>query len=319
MECQMQEAEFRLLVKQMTWESEGVLTLALAPGDGQTLPSWDPGAHIDVILDNGQVRQYSLCGSPDDPSSYRIAVLREPSSRGGSAYIHSQLRPGQTVMARGPRNHFKLLSAHQYIFIAGGIGVTPLLPMIASVEKAGLGWRLLYGGRSRAAMAFTGELSKYGSKVDLCPQDEWGLLDLDTWLTMPQPQTRVYCCGPETLIEAVEQRCQSWPEDSLQVERFAPKPIEAARQNSSFEVYCKATNVTVRVGPDMSVLQALETAGLEMPRSCEEGICGTCETRVLEGIPDHRDSILTAAERRENATMMICISRALSRRLVLDC
>jgi ferredoxin-NADP reductase len=316
----MQEAEFKLLVKRMTWEAQGVLSLSLLPADGGTLPAWEPGAHIDVELGGGLVRQYSLCSEVGNLHEYRIAVLREAAGRGGSEFVHTGLRPGQTLTGRGPRNHFKLAPAAKYMFIAGGIGITPLVPMLATVERAGLPWRLLYGGRTRAAMAFTDELAAYGSKVEFCPQDERGLLNLDGWLSAPDPDARIYCCGPESLLAAVESRCQKWPEGSLHVERFAPKAAEPrVGAERSFEVVCKASGLTVQVGPDRTILQALEAAGLDMPHSCEEGICGTCETRVLEGIPDHRDSILTERERRENATMMICISRALSDRLVLDC
>jgi|SRR5262245_48237893 len=315
----MQEPELKLLVKQMTWEAQGVLSLQLVSPDEQPLPPWEPGAHIDLILNSDIVRQYSLCSEPSDLTGYRVAILHEEASRGGSEFIHTRLRPGQALIGRGPRNHFKILPARSYIFIAGGIGITPLVPMIAAAERAGSSWRLLYGGRSLATMAFRGELSAYGSRVELCPQDERGLLELGSWLSQPNPGTRVYCCGPESLLRAVEQHCQIWPEGSLQIERFAPKPTEHQGQECSFEVFCKSSGVTVQVGSNCSILHALEAAGLDMPRSCEEGICGTCETRVIEGIPDHRDSILTARERRENATMMICISRSISDRLVLEC
>jgi ferredoxin-NADP reductase len=315
----MREAEFKLLVKRMTWEAQGVLSLHLQAADNKALPAWEPGAHIDIELGGGLVRQYSLCGEPGNLYEYRIAVLRESASRGGSEFVHTALRPGQTLTGRGPRNHFKLLPANDYLFIAGGIGITPLVPMLSSVERAGSSWRLLYGGRTRTAMSFIEELSAYGSKVELCPQDERGLLDLDGWLSVPNPDTRIYCCGPEALLTAVELRCEMWPEGSLHVERFAPKVVEPRGTERSFEVVCKRSGITVQVGSGSTILHALEAAGLDMPRSCEEGICGTCETRVLEGIPEHRDSVLTGLERRSNATMMICISRALSDRLVLDC
>lgn len=303
----------------MRWEAQGVLELRLEPVDGPTLPAWDPGAHIDIEVSGGFVRQYSLCGDPSNPGEYRVAVLRDPASRGGSEFIHSALRPGQILVGRGPRNHFGLLPADSYLFIAGGIGITPLIPMVASAERVGVPWRLFYGARTRAAMAFTTELLAYGAKVEFWPQDGSGLLPLDDLLARSDQTTKVYCCGPESLLAAVEARCKNWPQDSLHTERFSPRAADSPSARRSFEVYCKASDVVVEVGPDCSILQALEAAGVHVARSCEEGICGSCETRILAGIPDHRDSVLTERERQQNASMLICVSRCLSERLVLDC
>jgi ferredoxin-NADP reductase len=312
--------EQELLVKQMTWEAEAVLSLLLVQPNRQPLHTWRPGAHVDLCLPNGLVRQYSLCGDPDDQSCYKLAVLREPASRGGSSAVHERLRPGDLVMVRGPRNNFEFVLAERYLFIAGGIGITPLLPMMTAAERSGAEWRVLYGGRRRASMAFVDEVSRYGGKAVVSPEDELGLLDLDSWLAEPQLGAKVYCCGPEGLIRAVENLCRAWPKGSLQVERFAPKPgnVYAADSERGFEVHCHRSELTVQVARDCSILETLRAAGLDVPSSCEEGICGTCETRVLEGTPDHRDSILDDAERAENTTMMICVSRAISDRLVLD-
>lgn len=308
-------------VHSMTWEADGVLSLVLVDPQGRVLPAWEAGAHLDLDLPGGAIRQYSLCGDPRDTGRYRIAVLREPVGRGGSALVHTSLRPGELVTIRGPRNHFGLEPCTRYLFIAGGIGITPILAMVREAERAGADWRLLYGGRSRASMAFTAELAAYGDKVVLAPQDEIGLLPLNDWLGVPEPGTRVYCCGPEALLAAVEQLCRAhWPTDSLHVERFAPKPTGdvAAGEEQAFEVVCQTSGVRVHVKPDCSLLETLRQAGLEVPSSCEEGICGTCETGVLEGVPDHRDSILSDAERAEGRTMFICVGRSLSPRLVLD-
>ena len=290
-----------------------------APGCGP-LPGWSPGAHIDVLLPGGLIRQYSLCGDPADRASWRICVQREPDSRGGSAWLAEQARPGTVLRVRGPRNNFALVPAPRYRFLAGGIGITPLLPMIAEVSAAGRPWRLLYGGRTRASMAFTGELSGYGGAVTLAPQSEAGLLDLDSYLAAPQAGEAVYCCGPEPLIEAAEQRCASWPAGSLHVERFAADPREAASRDRdlAFEVTCSRSGLTLTVPPGQSILAAVREAGLDVDFSCTEGICGTCETAVLGGVPDHRDSLLTAQEREAGDTMMICVSRCRAGPLVLD-
>jgi ferredoxin-NADP reductase len=310
-----------LRIRTMTWEAEGVLSITLVDPLGQSLPAWEPGAHLDLDLPAGLTRQYSLCSDPCQLDHYRIAVLHEPVGRGGSAVIHSSLRPGDLLTVRGPRNHFELVASQRYLFIAGGIGITPIFAMLCEVERTGADWKLLYGGRSRASMAFTGELLQYGDKVLLAPQDEVGLLPLGDWLGTPDPTTKVYCCGPERLITATEERCKKagWPTDSLHVERFAPKAEEIpAGREQAFEVVCRTSEQSVIVEPGWSVMEALRQAGVEVPSSCEEGVCGSCETDVLEGTPDHRDSILTDSERAEGRTMFVCVSRALSPRLVLD-
>lgn len=314
-----QRQQIRLQVKQMTWEAEDVLSLVLVDPDGKPLPPWEPGAHVDVTLPGDIIRQYSLCGDPDDMSAYRVAVLREQVSRGGSVYVHDQLRPGDLLTVAEPLNNFVLRPADRYLFIAGGIGITPLLPMMRKAEQTGTDWRLLYGGRRRASMAFVDELSAYGGRVEIVPEDEQGMLDLDAWLAEPLPGTLVYCCGPEGLICAVEGRCESWPGGKLEVERFTPRTQHDRPDGErGCEVVCRRSGITVDVLPDCSIMEALRAAGIEVPSSCEEGICGTCETAVIEGIPDHRDSVLSDAERAENNTMMICVGRALSDRLVLD-
>ena len=223
------------------------------------------------------------------------------------------------MTVRGPRNHFPLVAASTYLFIAGGIGITPILPMIAQAEAAGADWRLLYGGRHRASMAFLSELAAYGDRVTVVPQDEAGVLDLDSALGTPQPGTLVYCCGPEGLLSAVEAKCANWPLGSLHLERFSAKPQEpSAAAEESFELVLQQTGVTVTVPPDKTVFQAAQEAGANVLGSCMEGICGTCETEVVEGDVDHRDSVLNDEERASNEFMMICVSRCKSKRLVLD-
>ncbi|WFE43064.1 PDR/VanB family oxidoreductase [Verrucosispora sp. WMMD1129] len=297
--------------------AEGVAVLSLCRPDGGDLPAWTPGAHLDLELGPGLVRQYSLCGDPADRATLRVAVQLEAEGRGGSRHVHERLTPGATVRVRGPRNNFPLVAAPRYLFVAGGIGITPIRPMVAAADAAGADWRLVYGGRSRATMAFADALrEKYGDRVGLYPQDETGLLDLDELLGRPVDGL-VYCCGPEALIAAVEQRCRTWPAGALHVERFTPlAPTEAA--DAAVEVELALSGRTLTVPPGTSILEAVEAAGVQVLSSCREGTCGTCETGVLDGVPEHRDSLLTEAERAAGDTMMICVSRSVTPRLTLE-
>lgn len=307
--------EAELVVERRKFAADGVLALTLRHPLGEPLPAWEPGAHIDVVLGPGLERQYSLCGDPADRSAWRIAVLREPDGRGGSAHVHEQVGQGDKVRVRGPRNNFALEPAPRYRFVAGGIGITPILPMLAAAEAAGAEWTLLYGGRTRRSMAFGEDLARrYGDRVTLAPEDETGLLDLPSVLDDVPEGTLVYCCGPGPLLDAVEARC---PSGVLRVERFRPKEQEAGG-DSEFEVRLARSGRTLTVAPDVSVLDAVRAAGVEVLYSCTEGTCGTCETDVLEGEPDHRDSVLTDDERATGETMLICVSRCRGKRLVLD-
>ncbi|MEV6177431.1 PDR/VanB family oxidoreductase [Streptomyces sp. NPDC052015] len=307
--------EAELVVDRMQSAADGVRTLTLRHPLGDPLPAWEPGAHIDVVLVPDLERQYSLCGDPADRGAWRIAVLREPAGRGGSAQVHEQLGPGDKVRVRGPRNHFALRPAPRYRFVAGGIGITPILPMLAAAEAAGAEWSLLYGGRTRGSMAFTEELAAYGDRVTLAPQDETGLLDLGSVLDALPEGTLVYCCGPGPLLDAVEARC---PSGVLHMERFQPRERQPDGPDGAFEVELARSGRTLTVAPGVSVLDAVRAAGVEVLFSCTEGTCGTCETDVLQGTPDHRDSVLTPQEREAGETMMICVSRCRGGRLVLD-
>ncbi|CAM5657201.1 PDR/VanB family oxidoreductase [Streptomyces violaceorubidus] len=308
--------EAELVVDRRETAADGVLVLTLRHPLDEPLPAWEPGAHIDVVLGAGLERQYSLCGDPADRAVWRIAVLRERDGRGGSAYVHGELRTGDKVRVRGPRNNFRLERASRYRFVAGGIGITPILPMLTAVEEAGAEWSLLYGGRTRAGLAFTGELARYGDRVTLVPEDESGLLDLAPVFDGLPADTLVYCCGPGPLLDAVEARC---PAGCLRVERFRPKEAAAqAAAEAEFEVVLARSGRTVAVPPGVSVLAAVREAGVEVLYSCAEGTCGTCETEVVEGEPDHRDSVLTEEERAAGETMLVCVSRCRGPRLVLD-
>ncbi|MGW2824511.1 PDR/VanB family oxidoreductase [Streptomyces sp. NPDC001443] len=314
----MTDHEVELVVEQREFVAEGVLALTLRPPRGGLLPGWEPGAHIDLLLGPDLERQYSLCGDPADRTAWRIAVLREPAGRGGSAHVHERLRQGDPVRVRGPRNHFALRPAPRYLFVAGGIGITPILPMVAAARARGARWSLLYGGRSRGSMAFAGELAGYGERVTVVPEDECGPLDLGAALDALPDGTLVYCCGPGALLDAVEARC---PAGVLHVERFRPRQPPAGQEDASggeFEVELALSGRTLTVAPGVSVLEAVRAAGVEVLYSCTEGTCGTCETDVREGTPEHRDSVLTDQERAEGATMMICVSRCRGKRLVLE-
>ncbi|MGW5746776.1 PDR/VanB family oxidoreductase [Amycolatopsis sp. NPDC003861] len=296
--------EHRIRVRALRWEADDVISLELAAADGEPLPTWEPGAHIDLVLPEDRVRQYSLCGEPESPT-WRVAVLRE---KAGSAWVHDRLRPGALLTVRGPRNHFPLVDAPAYVFIAGGIGITPILPMVRQVASSDADWRLHYAGRRRA---FTEELARYGHRVSSTLER----FDLDAVLDRAPEDAVVYCCGPPALLDAVSERCIR----RLFVERFVPQvPAEAARSGSGFDVRLKRAGLTLQVADGQSILDAVEAAGAGPPSSCREGVCGTCETRVIEGDVDHRDSILTDAERATGETMMICVSRAAAGRLVLD-
>jgi ferredoxin-NADP reductase len=310
-----------VVVASRTAECADVVVIDLVSVDAVPLPAWTPGAHIDLLLDTGAeaplARQYSLCGDVDDRSRWRIAVLREATSRGGSAHVHDHLHEGAAVTVRGPRNHFTLEAAAEYLFIAGGIGITPLLPMIAEAERSGTPWRLFYGGQTRARMAFAGILTAtFPDRVTLIPQDEQGLPDIDAIVHTAAASTAVYCCGPAGLLDAVESTCRAAGMPAPHQERFAPKARKTDETaDNEFEVHFARTGVTCLVPPDRSILQVAEQAGADVFGSCLEGICGTCETTVLEGTPDHRDSVLPD---NTGSTMMICVSRSASRRLVLD-
>jgi ferredoxin-NADP reductase len=301
--------------------ADGVVTVSLAAPDGADLPEWTAGAHIDLLMGPSLVRQYSLCGSTANRAEWRIGVLLDPESRGGSRFVHEELHAGSTVRVRGPRNAFPLVGSPRYQFIAGGIGITPVLTMIEAAEARGAAWHLLYGGRARGSMAFVDELERFGERVTVSPREERAdRLDLDSVLSEPREDTRVYCCGPEGLLQAVEGACRPWPEGSLHIERFSAKPIEEPSPDAleTFEVECQRSGVTVTVPSDRSVYEVVEEAGVDVLGSCMEGVCGTCECDVIEGEAEHRDSVLSEAERARGDTIMICVSRSRSERLVLD-
>lgn len=312
---------FPVVIQHAEAGAEGIRVLELAHPDGRPLPSWAPGAHIDVYIDEAITRQYSLCGDPQDLSTWRIGVLREPESRGGSEAIHAYADTGRQLWVGSPRNNFPLVDADRYVFIAGGIGITPLIPMIRSCHREGKPWRLVYGGRSLSSMAFVEELRAWGEHVQFWPQEENGHIDLAGILGGLEEGTGVYSCGPGPLLDALDTGFRSIAAGhgcTLHVERFRPAEPAGDEVNSSFTVVCDYSDVEVVVEAEESILDALSRVGISVPSSCREGTCGTCETVVLEGLPDHRDSYLTAPERESNEVMTPCCSRSKTPVIVLD-
>jgi len=309
------EPELDLRVVEVRHESQGVVSLTFESADGTALPSWEAGAHISLDLPVGR-RQYSLCGEPSG-LTYTIAVLENPATRGGSRFVHRELGVGTTVRSRAPRNNFELAAAESYLFIAGGIGITPILPMLRQADQDERPWRLVYGGRTLGSMAFLDDLAKYGDRVQVVPEDTDGLIDLDGLLRDELPGA-IYCCGPEPLLDAVDRHPAVVDTGLVHMERFsASEDTERdPAADGPFKVICARSERTVDVAAGSTMLDALLEAGFEIESDCEEGICGTCELGLLAGSPDHRDDILTEDERE--TLVLPCVSRALSRSLTVD-
>ena len=294
--------------RQVVAHDQDVIALTLA---GHELPRWHPGSHIDIHLASGLVRQYSLCGDPSVRDSYRIAVRRIPDGGGGSIEMHD-LTVGATVTTHGPRNAFPLTvpgygsPARRFRFIAGGIGITPILPMLGLAQKRGIDWSMVYAGRSRDSLPFVDDVSAFGDRVIIRTDDVSGLPTPDDLLGHCPAGTAVYACGPAPMRTAIRSALVGRDDVELHFERFAAPPVV---DGAEFSVSVASTGETVRVGADETLLAALNRAGVHAPYSCQQGFCGTCRTRVLGGDVDHRDTLLTDPE-RESGMMLICISRA---------
>ncbi|MBY4732678.1 cytochrome P450/oxidoreductase [Cupriavidus pauculus] len=304
-----------LVVQALERAADDVLKIRLATPDGRALPRWSAGSHIDVECGNSGIsRQYSLCGNPDDLGVFEIAVLREAQSRGGSAWIHGNLRVGDRVKVRGPRNHFRLdETCRKAIFIAGGIGVTPISAMARRAKALGIDYVIHYCGRSRTAMALLDELAAlHGARLRAHVRDEGQRADFAQILGTPNGDTQIYACGPARMIDALQACCAHWPEDSLRVEHFSSTlgALDPDREQP-FTVELKDSGLTLDVPATQTLLQALRCANIDVQSDCEEGLCGSCEVRVLAGDVDHRDVVLTRAERDANDRMMSCCSRAM--------
>jgi vanillate O-demethylase ferredoxin subunit len=305
-------------VKSITYEAEDVISLDLRPVGGGTLPPFTAGAHIELHLRNGLPRNYSLANPRRERHRYCVTIQKDPASRGGSRFIHEQVRAGDILTISPPRNNFALVEdAANSVLIAGGIGITPICCMVRRLAELGRPWHLFYAVRSRAKAAFLEELLALG-QVHAHFDDESGgnFLDLAAIVRDAAPGTHFYCCGPLPMLAAFEQATAAVPAEQVHVEYFSAKqPVDAS---GGFDVVLARSGRTVFVPEHSTILDALLAAGVEPAYSCLEGVCGTCETKVLEGIPDHRDVVLTAQERASNRTMMICCSGSKSPRLVLD-
>jgi ferredoxin-NADP reductase len=307
--------------RQVVAHDQNVVALTLVAADGSSLESWRAGSHLDIHLPSGLVRQYSLCGDPTVTDSYRIAVRRIPDGGGGSIEVHDGLPVGSTVTTNGPRNAFPLTvpgygsSARRFRFIAGGIGITPILPMLNKAERLGVEWSMLYAGRSRDSLPFIDELARFGDRIDVRTDDESGIPTARELLGDCPDHTSVYACGPAPMLTGIREELAGRADVELHFERFAAPPV---LDGTEFEVTVASSGATVLVGAEETLLAALRRAEVTTPYSCQQGFCGTCRTRVLDGDVEHRDTLLTIPE-RHGGMMLVCVSRAVpGGRLTLD-
>jgi vanillate O-demethylase ferredoxin subunit len=315
---------FKVRVTRKRDEAEGICSLVLLPVEGCVLPPFTAGAHIDVHLDHGLVRQYSLCNPPSDAQQYVIAVLRDPASRGGSQAVHDQVKEGQVLEISAPKNHFPLVTdAKQHLLLAGGIGVTPLLAMAEQLSVNGAEFALHYFARSANKAAFVDRFAS--SAFASCVHTHWDdapqtpPLSLASLIGRPLAGQHLYVCGPKGFMDTVlaTARAQSWPEGQLHFEFFGGQVVHDA-SDAAFTVKLTRSGLEIQVGPEQTVVQALHKAGVDVPIACEQGVCGTCLTRVLSGVPDHKDLYLTPEEQAANDQFTPCCSRSKTSVLVLD-
>lgn len=312
-------------VSQQSDETPTVRVLTLQPLSGAALPPCEAGAHIELHLPNGMSRSYSLIGPPGPAFEYRIAVARDAATRGGSAYVHDRVCVGTELRIGTPRNHFALdESAPLSVLIAGGIGITPLWSMVQRLNQIDRPWRLHYACRTREFAAFQAPLvaaAREGAgEVAFWWDDENGgrHLDVRAVVTGAPAEAHLYCCGPAPMIASFRAAAESRPPERVHFESFKPAPVDPDRPVGGFVVELARTGSTVEVPVGSTILDALMMQGIDAPYSCYEGVCGTCETRVLDGIPDHRDELLTAKAKASNQTIIICCSGSKTPRLVLD-
>ena len=313
----------RVVGRQTVAHDENVVALTFAASDGEPLPRWHPGAHIDVHLPSGLLRQYSLCGDPETGNSYRIAVRQIPDGGGGSIEMHG-LAIGDTVTTHGPRNAFPLTvpgygsPTQRFRFIAGGIGITPILPMLGLAHRLGVDWSMVYAGRTRESLPFVDDVARFGDRIRVRTDDAHGLPSAPELLGDCSGGTAVYACGPAPMLTAIRSELAGRDDVELHFERFAAPPVVDGHE---FDVTIASTGAQIRVSADETLLAALNRAGVHARYSCQQGFCGTCRTQVLsvlDGAIDHRDVLLTDPE-REKQMMLVCISRAAEgSRLTLD-
>ena len=310
-----------IVARDVVAHDENVIALAFAAPDRSVLPPWRSGAHLDLLLPSGRMREYSLCGDPGDQSTYRIAVRRIPNGGGGSIEVHDTLAVGDSIKIKGPRNAFPLaVPGHgspvgRLRFVAAGIGVTPILPMIAVADRLGLDWSMVYSGRTLDSLPFRDELARYGDRVQIRTDDEHGLPTMDELVgDVGDLGLAVYCCGPTPMLEALRTHLVDRMDVELHYERFSPPPIE---DGTEFRITLASTGETETVASDESTLTALRRLRPNAPYSCQQGFCGTCKVRVRDGVVDHRDGSLLEPE-RESGYFLPCVSRCASESLTIE-
>lgn len=312
-----------LTIRKIKTVAEDIVSLELARADGQNLPAFTAGSHIDLKLGNGLIRSYSLVNDPAEQGRYVVAVNKDAASRGGSSYVHESLREGQTIEVSEPRNNFKLVEdAPLVALIAGGIGITPLLSMIRRLETLGRPWKLFYSARTRAKCAFLEEIQALEARdpgqvqLHIVRENDGRLTDIDGIVNSLPADTHLYCCGPTPMLKAFEDACAPREPDCVHIEYFTAQ--HEAASAGGFDVVLAHGKRTIRIEAGKSILHALLDSGVDVPNACQEGVCGACQTTVLEGTPDHRDSYLTPREKTSCKTMMLCCSGSLTPALVLD-
>jgi ferredoxin-NADP reductase len=315
----------RTFVHTLRFEAEGVLGIELRPLDGGVLPAFTAGAHVDLHLPGGLMRSYSLLNDPAERHRYVLAVLRESASRGGSRAVHDQLRIGTPLNLSEPRNNFPLHEqASHSVLVSGGIGITPLLSMARRLKSLGRSFEFVFCARSRRNAALVDEVAALGVPVHWHFDDEVGAPPQIKALLQARPgagpaDTNYYACGPALMLDAFVASCAELGLHNAHIERFAAATaVETVGSERGFTVELRSSGRSFAIAPGQSILDVLLDAGVGASFSCQDGFCGSCETRILEGVPEHRDSVLSDAERAENKVMMICVSGSKCERLVLD-
>lgn len=320
----MHEANFSVRIQAITFEATDVCSYILKSTDGSALPSFEPGAHIDVEMANGLERSYSLSSTGQD-GTYRLTIARDAKSSGGSKYLHEQVRPGDIVNISNPRNNFPLdEKAERSVFISGGIGVTPFIPMAHRLNELSRPWRIHFCVRTRDRAALIDELAVladagHGELIPNFDEEPGGrMLDLSEVIEQLGPQDHVYCCGPIPMLDAFRSACAAHGIDEARVHFEYFSSANERATGGGFDVILAKSGITLRVDEGNTILQTVLSAGIDVPYSCEDGVCGACETAVLDGIPDHRDVILSDREKKAGKSMMICCSGSKSPSLTLD-
>ncbi|MDH4561323.1 MULTISPECIES: PDR/VanB family oxidoreductase [unclassified Pseudomonas] len=316
-------AEFLdLIISAIRSEAKDTLSFELKCADGKELPEFSPGAHLEVHLSNSLIRHYSLFNDSTERKRYQVAVSLAPESRGGSSFLHGGLKVGQTLRVRPPRNNFPLVAdAEHYNFIAGGIGITPMLSMVRWCERQGKNWHLHYLARTKLRAAFYEELLGFDrEKVTFHFLDDSNgtQFDVESAISQMRSDSHIYCCGPMPLMQRVEQAASTRPSDHVHFEWFSARPKDESEVNDGFKLIIKSTGQEYLVPADKTILDVLEENDYMIPYSCREGICGSCEATVVCGTPDHRDTVLSDEAKAAGKTMLVCVSRSKTPVLELD-